>query len=123
MEQFIRSLPSASRPPRTSNATPRNGTANARTSFSSQLNQRSQNLQLNAEIGTLKQQMTEMREMLRMTMEMQMDTQRAIRQEVSAVFGAFMQQMSEGIDSHSTFASLHLIYIVVIRNGSNLSKY
>ena len=31
-----------------------------------------------------------------MSLEIQMDTQRAIRQEVSAVFGAFMQQMAQG---------------------------
>ena len=53
-------------------------------------------MQLSSEISSLKQQVAEMKEMMQMTFEMQMDTQRAIRQEVAAVFGAFMQQMSQG---------------------------
>lgn len=38
-----------------------------------------------------------MKRVMQMSLEMQMDTQRAIRQEVSAVFGAFMQQMAQGM--------------------------
>ena len=43
------------------------------------------------EVHELRQQIIEMKEMLAMTMEVQLDTQRAIRQEVSAIFTAFMQ--------------------------------
>ena len=91
VQQFIRSLPPAPRP--------RASAFNANTAQSarpSQTTSRSQNMQLSSEISNLKQQMAEMKEILQMTFEMQMDTQRAIRQEVSAVFSAFMQQMSQG---------------------------
>jgi len=99
VEQFIRSLPSAPRP-RTNNADRMQATR------TSQVTSRTQNMQLSSEISSLKQQVAEMKEMMQMTFEMQMDTQRAIRQEVAAVFGAFMQQMSQaaasGLPSHQT---------------------
>jgi len=42
------------------------------------------------EIQELRQELNEMKQLLRMTMEVQLDTQRAVRQEVAAVFQAFM---------------------------------
>jgi len=48
-----------------------------------------------AELGELKSQMDEMKRMLAMSMEIQMDTQRAIRQEVSAIFSSFMQSYQQ----------------------------
>ena len=42
------------------------------------------------EIQELRQELHEMKQILRMTMEVQLDTQRAVRQEVAAVFEAFM---------------------------------
>lgn len=46
-----------------------------------------------SEIHNLKRQVEEMKRMMAMSLEVQMDTQRAIKQEVSAVFASFMQQM------------------------------
>jgi len=43
------------------------------------------------EIHQLRQQLQEMKQMMAMSMEIQLDTQRAIRQEVSAIFTAFMK--------------------------------
>jgi len=42
------------------------------------------------EMDIMKRQVDEMKQMLSVSLELQMDTQRAIRQEVSAVFAAFM---------------------------------
>lgn len=43
------------------------------------------------ELEAMRTQMDEMRRMLAMSMEIQMDTQRAVRQEVAAVFSTFMK--------------------------------
>lgn len=94
VQQFIRSLPPGQRPqrvPSRANAAPPPGRSNF--PFTSQ----PRNMHVTSEVRSLKEQMAEMRQMLQMTYEMQMDTQRAIRQEVSAVFSAFMQQMSQGL--------------------------
>lgn len=44
------------------------------------------------EVRQLRHQLDDMKRMMAMSLEMQMDTQRAIRQEVAAVFSAFMQE-------------------------------
>merc|ERR1712164_190277 len=44
-----------------------------------------------AELSNLTRQMEEMKRMLTMSIEIQMDTQRAVRQEVAAIFSSFAQ--------------------------------
>lgn len=91
VQRFIRSLPSTSRPtpPVPTQRATRNAphAAPRPMSMSTQLN-------LSAELSAMKMQMEEMKRIMQMNFEVQMDTQRAIRQEVAAVFGAFMQQMA-----------------------------
>lgn len=61
------------------------------------------------EIQQLRHQVDEMKRMLAMSMEMQLETQRALRQEVSAVFTAFMQdylQPSRSSGEHSLFYNI-----------------
>lgn len=53
----------------------------------------SENADMNSEILSLRRQLDEMKRMMAMSLEMQMDTQRAIKQEVAAVFASFMQHM------------------------------
>jgi len=49
------------------------------------------NAGVTAELTNLTRQMEEMKRMLAMSMEIQMDTQRAVRQEVAAIFSSFAQ--------------------------------
>lgn len=53
----------------------------------------SENADMNSEILSLRRQLDEMKRMMAMSLEMQMDTQRAIKQEVAAVCASFMQHM------------------------------
>jgi len=52
----------------------------------------------------LRREMNEMKQMLRMTMEIQLDTQRSIRQEVSSIFNTFM---TEYLASHPQVSGQH----------------
>ena len=82
--QFIRSLP----------ATRRRPTPAQRPSHSTRLPTINENVGAIAsshEVQELRQELQEMKQLMAMTMEVQLDTQRAIRQEVSAIFTAFMQ--------------------------------
>ena len=44
------------------------------------------------QVDDLRREMNEMKQMLRMTMEIQLDTQRSIQQEVSSIFNTFMTE-------------------------------
>jgi len=50
------------------------------------------NAAMSVEMNSLRQQLDEMKRMMAMQMEIQIDTQRSIRQEVSAIFATCMQQ-------------------------------
>jgi len=80
--QFIRSLPGR-RPHAAATSTPH-------THIHTQ-SQAAINHGVTAELNSLKSQMEEMKRMLAMSMEIQMDTQRAVRQEVAAIFSSFAQ--------------------------------
>jgi len=79
--EFIQTLPRTQRPPHPIQ----------RTASSSLFNHSSSTAHLSDEVHQLRQQLHEMKRMMAMTMEIQMDTQRAIRQEVAAIFTTFMQ--------------------------------
>ncbi|XP_065071416.1 uncharacterized protein LOC135696069 [Rhopilema esculentum] len=98
VEQFIRSLPRSNRqPPRTAN---HSNISQRRTSSRPMTG--TQRQQLTTEVNSLKTQMDEMKRMLQTTLEIQMETQRSIRQEVSAVFAAFMEQVGQASGSVSS---------------------
>lgn len=50
-------------------------------------------MHMSREIQSLKSQMEEMKNMLRLSFDLQMDIQRAIRQEVAAALSAFTGQL------------------------------
>lgn len=54
---------------------------------------RQTNMHMSREIQSLKSQMEEMKNMLRLSFDLQMDIQRAIRQEVAAALSAFTGQL------------------------------
>ena len=54
--------------------------------------QHSRGASSNNEVEDLRREMNEMKQMLRMTMEIQLDTQRSIQQEVSSIFNTFMTE-------------------------------
>ena len=98
VEQFIRSLPRSSpQPPRAAN----HSNISQRRSPSRPMTG-TQRQQLSTEVNSLKTQMDEMKRMLQTTLEIQMETQRSIRQEVSAVFAAFMEQIGQGMFQRHT---------------------
>ena len=53
----------------------------------------SENADMNSVVLSLRRQLDEMKRMMAMSLEMQMDTQRAFKQEVAAVCASFMQHM------------------------------
>lgn len=59
------------------------------------------------EIHELSKQINEMKQMLAMTMEIQLDTQRAIRHEVSAIFNAFIQDYLASDRVSTSTSSVH----------------
>jgi len=89
-QQFIRNLPGRRRPSTTSTTGTGTGTGGYTQS------QAAINQGVSAELNSLKSQLEEMTRMLHMSMEIQMDTQRAVRQEVAAVFTSFTQQFTAG---------------------------
>eukprot|EP00794_Sanderia_malayensis_P005423 gene5423-6101_t len=108
VQRFIRSLPTQPRSalPATNNATRRNVS-------STTVPNRAQ-LNMSSEISDLKTQLEEMKRMMQMSFEVQMDIQRSIRQEVSAVFGSFMQQMaSQGRNNFMFFLHHPWTYLPV----------
>ncbi|XP_057312548.1 E3 ubiquitin-protein ligase LRSAM1-like [Hydractinia symbiolongicarpus] len=89
VQAFIRSLPRRTGP------IPRNQPRNVQLEASMNENTAS-------ELHSLRHQLDEMKRMMAMSMEIQLDTQRAIRQEVAAVCSAFIKDMLSQTQGRST---------------------
>ena len=119
VQQFIRNLPPAPRPtpvpvPAAFPRTPRQRPIQEQTRGASRPMSLSERINVTSEIDSLKKQVEEMKQMLQISFELQMDTQRAIRQEVSAVFGAFMQQWMASQTGVYLFQDLHFNITVTV---------